>query len=259
MPKVLRIILNVFFAVLLTGGLVTAYLFGEYCRRPLKCTGLNVVIADSSLNRFVSKADIKRYLDKEYGDYVGRHIDSINLVRVEKIIDGRSAVHKSQAYTTKDGILHITVTQRTPIVRFQKEDGGFYADADGFLFPLQSSYSSRVQVVDGDIPLKANSGYKGEVTDEKEKEWLKEVLDVVNYMENSKVWRDKIVQITVGNGGELTLVPREGNERFLFGQPVRIADKFARMEMYYSHILPEKGSQAYRTVSVEYDGQIVCR
>ncbi len=259
MSKTVRIILNIFFAVLLAGGLATAYIFGAAGRMPLRCTGLNVVIADSSVNRFVSKSDIKRYLDKEYGNYVGRQLDSIDLVRVEKIIDGRSAVNKSQAFTTRDGILHVSVTQRTPIVRFQKEDGGFYADAEGFLFPLQSSYSSRVQVVDGDIPLKANSGYKGEVTDAREKEWLSEVLDVINYMEGSKVWRDKIVQITVGNGGELTLVPREGNERFLFGQPVGIEEKFRKMEMYYSHILPEKGSQAYKTVSVEYENQIVCK
>ncbi len=239
--------------------LAVAYFAGVSCRGPLKCTGLNVVIADSAMNRFVTKADIRKYLDKEYGTYMNECLDSIDLTRIEQIIDGRSAVHKSQAYTTRDGLLNVTVTQRTPVVRFQKEDGGFYSDAEGFLFPLQSSYSSRVQVVDGDIPLKANSGYKGEVTDEKEKKWLHEVLEVINYMETDKLWKDKIVQITVMDGGELTLVPREGRERFLFGQPVKIEEKFGKMAMYYSHILPEKGSDAYTTVSVEFDGQIVCK
>ncbi len=259
MSKTVRIIVSVVGALLLAGCLVMAYLAGAACRVPLKCTGLEVVIADSSVNRFVSEDDIKKYLDREYAGYVGLALDSINLVRVEKIIDGRSAVHKSQAYTTRDGILHVSVTQRTPVVRFQKADGGFYSDAEGFLFPLQSSYSSRVQIVDGDIPLKANSGYKGEVSDPREREWLHSVLEVINYMEGSRVWRDKIVQITVSDGGELTLVPREGRERFHFGQPVMIEDKFERMERYYSHILPEKGSEAYTSVSVEFDGQIVCK
>ncbi len=259
MSKTVRIILGIFAVLLLAGGLVAAYIAGTACRMPLECTGLNVVIADSSANRFVSKEDVRKYLDKEYGSYLGCRLDSLDLARMEDIIDGRSAVRKSQAYTTRDGRLNIVVTQRTPIVRFQKQDGGFYADSDGFLFPLQSSYSSRVQVVDGEIPLKANSGYKGEVTDENEKKWLHELLDVINYMEGSKVWKDKIVQITVGNGGELTLVPRKGQERFLFGQPVNIEEKFRKMEMYYSHILPEKGSGAYTRVNVEFDGQIVCK
>ncbi len=259
MSKTVRHIINAVSAVLLAGCLSAAYIFGVSCRKPLECTGLTVVIADSSVNSFVSAADIRKYLDKEYGSYVGEPLDSIDLAKVERIIDGRSAVHKSQAYTTRDGKLNIRVTQRTPMVRFQKSDGGFYADAEGFLFPLQNSYSSRVQVVDGDIPLKANSGYKGELSDEKEKEWLNNILEVIKFMEGSKVWKDKIVQITVHDQGELTLVPREGKERFLFGQPENISEKFRKMEMYYRSILPEKGSDAYTTVSVEYDGQIVCR
>ncbi len=259
MSKAVRLIIIIVSATLLAGVLAVAYVAGTGCREPLTCKELNVVIADSSLNRFVSKNDVKKYLDKEYGTYIGMTLDSLDLARIEGILDGRSAVRKSQAFTTRDGSLNIVVTQRTPIVRFQKQDGGFYADAYGFLFPLQSSYASRVQVVDGEIPLKANSGYKGEVTDEKEKKWLREVLEVINYMEKSKVWKDKIVQITVGNGGELTLVPRDGHEKFLFGQPVGIEDKFRKMEMYYSHILPEKGSEAYTSVSVEFDGQIICK
>lgn len=259
MSKTVRHIINGTSAALLAACLIMAYLSGVSCRAPLKCTGLNVVIADSSVNRFVSKGDVKKYLDKEYGEYIGMHLDSIDLVKVEKIIDGRSAVNKSQAYTTRDGMLNVKVTQRTPVVRFQKSDGGFYADAEGFLFPLQSSYASRVQVIDGEIPLKANSGYKGEISDEKERVWLGKVIDLVNYMENNRTWKDKIVQITVCNGGELIMVPREGSERFHFGQPEDILEKFRKMEMYYTSVVPAKGDKEYSMVNLEYEGQIVCR
>lgn len=259
MSKTVRYILMSIFGVLLAGGLVGAFLCGSESRKPLRCTGLSVTILDSAVNRFVTRADVEKFLKKEYGNYIGQHIDSIDLCKVEKIIDSRSAVFKSEAFTTKDGKLNVTVTQRTPVVRFQKSDGGFYADAEGFLFPLQNSYASRVQIIDGEIPLKANSGYKGEVTDPKEQEWLNKVLNVVNYMETSKVWKDKIVQITVCEGGELKMVPRKGQEIFLFGQPVNIQDKFHRMEMYYSNIIPAKGTDTYSLVSVEYDGQIVCK
>lgn len=259
MSKTIRYIIIAFCGLLLAGGLVAAFLCGSASRAPLKCTGLSVSILDSAQNRFVTKADVEKFLKREYGDYIGRHIDSIDLCKVEKIIDSRSAVLKSEAYTTRDGKLNISITQRTPAVRFQKSDGGFYADAEGFLFPLQNSYASRVQIIDGEIPLKANSGYKGRVTDPKEQEWLERVLAVVNHMESSKVWKDKIVQITVCEGGELKMVPRIGQEVFLFGQPVNIEDKFRRMEMYYSNIIPAKGAQTYTSVSVEYDGQIVCK
>lgn len=259
MSKTVRYLINGISAALLAACLIAAYVSGVSCRAPLKCTGLNVVIADSAVNSFVSAADVKKYLDREYGQYLDMPLDSIDLVKVERIIDGRSAVNKSEAYTTRDGKLNIKVTQRTPIVRFQKSDGGFYADAEGFLFPLQSSYASRVHIIDGDIPLKANSGYKGQLEDEKERLWLEKVLNLVKFMEKSRTWKDKIVQITVCDGGELILVPREGKERFHFGQPDDIQQKFNKMEMYYTAIVPAKEGKEYSMVSLKYDGQIVCR
>ena len=187
MSKIVRHIINGVSAALLTTCLVLAYMSGVSCRAPLKCTGLNIEIADSSINRFVSKADIRKYLDKEYGEYIGLPLDSIDLAKVEKIIDGRSAVMKSEAYVTKDGLLNIKVTQRKPIVRFQKEGGGFYADAEGFVFPLQSSYASYVQIVDGDIPINMKSGHKGMIENPKEKEWFDKVMNVVNFIEGSRI------------------------------------------------------------------------
>ena len=259
MNKVLRHILIGIGGTVLAAGMVIAFTAGVSSRRAILCKGLEINIIDSLHNSFVTKTDIRAYIDKEYGQYIGVPIDSIDLVRIEDIVDGRSAVRKSEAFVTKDGMMHIKVTQRKPVVRFQKADGGFYADAEGFLFPLQSSYASRVQVIDGEIPLKANSGYKGELTDEKEKAWLKNVLNVVSYMENSRIWKDKIVQISVCDGGELVMVPRIGKERFHFGQPDNIEEKFRKMELYYTGIVPAKGDKEYSKVSLEYEGQIICR
>ena len=159
----------------------------------MKCERLEVEIADSLQNSFVTPADVKMYLDKGYGEYVGQPLDSLDLVKMEKIVDGRSAVKKSHAYVTKDGVLHLKVSQRKPVVRFQKKDGGFYADEEGYIFPLQNSYASHVQIIDGNIPLAANSGYKGSIEDPEELMWFRRVMAVVNYMEGSRIWKDKIV------------------------------------------------------------------
>ena len=259
MKRYVKYILLSFCCLCLVACIIVAFTAGVSSRKTITCTGLEVVILDSMQNSFVSRADVKGYLDREYGQYIGTVIDSIDLTKIEDIIDGRSAVLKSQAYVTRNGVLHVDVTQRKPVVRFQKSDGGFYADADGYIFPLQRTYASHVQIIDGNIPLAANSGYKGTIEDPKEKAWFESMMKVVNYIENSRTWKDKIVQITVCEGGELRMVPRRGREIFQFGQPVNIEDKFRRMEMYYSHIIPEKGADTYSWVSVEYDGQIVCK
>lgn len=259
MNSTVRYILTGVCGLVLAACMVMAFTAGTKARKTLTCTGLEVVIIDSMQNSFVTRADVKGYLDKEYGICIGEVIDSIDLAKIEDIIDGRSAVLKSQAYVTRNGVLHIEVTQRKPVVRFQKKDGGFYADAAGYIFPLQRSYASHVHVIDGNIPLAANSGYKGAIEDPKEKEWFDRMMDVVNYIENSKTWKDKIVQISVDEGSDLILIPREGNERFLFGQPTDIADKFQKMEKYYTNIVPAKGEGYYKFVDLKYEGQIVCK
>ena len=116
-----------------------------------------------------------------------------------------------------------------------------------------------MQVIDGNIPLAANSGYKGAIADPKEKEWFESMMNVVNYIEKSRTWRDKIVQISIDQKKDIILIPREGNERFLFGQPTDIKEKFSKMEKYYTHIVPAKGEGYYRIVDLKYEDQIVCR
>lgn len=259
MNRAIRYILYLIFAGVLLTCIFLAVLAGRNSREVILCKGLNVEILDSLENNFVSKEDIKKILGKEYGKYIGIPLDSINLHRIEDIVNGRSAVLKSEAYVTKDSLLNIRVTQRKPIVRFQKKEGGFYADAEGFVFPLQSSYASHVHIVDGDIPINMKSGHKGKIEDKKQKEWFDKVMNVINYMEGNRIWKERIVQIHVSNGGELTLIPREGRERFIFGQPVNIADKFSRMEKYYTTIAPAKPEGHYKTINIEYNGQIVCR
>ena len=259
MKKAVKYILYSILATVILGCIVAAYIAGQQARGPIVCKNIRIEVLDSTVNSFVTASDVRMFLDRSCGRLIGQAIDSIDLTKVEKAVDSRSAVLKSQAFVTRDSILNITVTQRKPVVRFQKNDGGFYADAEGYIFPLQSSYASHVQVIDGAIPLAANSGYKGDIENPAEKAWFRKIMSVVNYMEGSKVWKGKIVQIHVKENGELILVPREGKEKFLFGHPDSLEDKFSKMERYYTTIVPEKGADKYKTVDVRFGNQIVCK
>lgn len=223
-------------------------------RRGKTCQGIKVEITDSLERRFVAKEDVKEWM-QDYGVYIGLPLDSVRLDRIETIMDSRSAVRKSQAWLTEDGYIHIALTQREPIVRFQDGNNGYYADASGFIFPLQSRFTVRVPIVDGALPLKVERGYKGDRSDD---EWLMKMIGMVNYMKGS-VWEGIISQISVNNDGDLILIPREGKERFLFGSPDRAADKFRLVRRYYESIRPNNAEGKYSLVDVRQERQIVCR
>lgn len=259
MNKALKYILLSICGGLIALCIICSYIAGCGYRKSCVCDRLAVTVLDSTVNHFISPKDIRTLLDKTYGEYLGRHADSIDLVKIEEIVQRKSAVLTNEAYMTNDGTLHIDITQRRPVVRFQKKDGGFYADEQGYIFPLQNTYASHVQIVDGNIPLAANSGYKGELTDPKEKEWLEGMVKLVNYMKGKSMWRDKIVQIHISENGNVILIPRVGGEQIIFGQPNGFDNKFGRLEKYYTAIIPEKGTGKYKEVDLRFKGQIICR
>lgn len=228
-------------------------------RRAHTCQGrdrLDVIVADSLERRFVNKDDVAGWLDSEYGTYVGLPLDSVDLGRIERLVQAHSVVRSCEAWLTDDGVLHVELNQRQPVVRFENGDNGFYADATGFVFPLQERGSVDVPVVDGKIPLRIPKGFKGTPADEAEAAWLSQVIGLINTLRGS-VWEKNIVQISVDGKKDLVFTPRQGGERFLFGQPVRVKEKLGLMEAYYTSGLAAKGE--YHTVDVRYRGQLICR
>ena len=226
-------------------------------RRQKTCVGVKVEFADPYT--FVTPEDVEQYLKEGYGAYVGQRLDSIDLLKVEKVLDGKSAIMKTDAFTTPDGYLNIRLFQREPVVRFQKGGYGFYADSEGFLFPLQNNYTSRVPIIDGEIPLEVKAGFKGRPKSDKENEWLSGAIELANYISSSATWSENISQISVRPNGDLVMVPRQGKEKFIFGKLDDIPGKFWKMEKYYTSIAPAREPGYYSSVNVKYKGQIVCR
>ena len=226
-------------------------------RHETTCNGLEAIIADSLERKFITPDDIRDWM-QDYGTYLGLRLDSVDLRRVETIIDGKSSVRKSEAWLTDDGVLHVSITQREPVIRFQGPSGGFYADADGYLFPLQNRHTVRVPVVDGALPLQSGQGFKGLPRTDEEREWVLSMVALVRWLGARKEWNDLVSQITVRRDGNLVLIPREGPERFVFGTPTGIEAKFGRIRKYYESIATsDKGP--YKNVDVRYEGQIICR
>ncbi len=259
MKRAVRISLSA--AVLAAMALLLAVLSKQSgrARHEITCTGLEVKILDSARLGFVSEKDVRDILYSEYGVILGKRIDSISLYKIENILDGRSAINKSQAYTTADGILHVSLTQREPIVMLDRNGTSFYADETGFIFPPVEGYQTKVPVIYGAIPLEIEKGYKGQVKTEKERQWLGGIIEMVEYLEKNRNWNSSIKEIKVEENGDLVFYPIKGKEKFILGRPENFENKFRRLEDYYRYIVPSKEEGYYTIVNVKYDGQIICR
>lgn len=230
--------------------------------RMAACHKVEITITDSLERNFVTRNDVGAILDREYGLIMGKRLDSLNLSRMERILDGRSAILKSQCYTTDDGILHVSITQRDPIVAFNGRGGLFFADETGFIFPAPAGYRSAARLVEGPVPIDYGAGYKGEPAGIREKEWLAGVTALVRKVDGDRIWKGGISSIRSDEKGNISLKPSQGRETFLLGQPFRLKGKFAGMEEYYRYIAParaEEGLMPYRMVDVSIPRKIICK
>ena len=252
MKKQLRIIVFCAVLALLLAALALLAVRARTERAAVLCNGLDVQIIDKY--EFVTPEDVKGFIDRKYGTYIGVRLDSLDLDKMERMLEEKIVVLKSEAWVTRDGMLHVSILQRKPVLRFQRGEQGFYMDRSGYVFPLHKSYTADVPVIEGAIP---------QVESKEGAAWAEGVMQLVEYVQGSKMWKDRISSIGVDKNGDLELRVTDGKERFIIGFPDNLESKFARMGKYYSHILPyiteQKGEGWYKSVNLKYNKQIICR
>jgi len=212
------------------------------------CESLDVQIRGSQ--EFVSEEDVRGRIDAKYGVYIGAPLDSIDLGRIERIMEEQKAIRKCEAWTTRNGVLHVSIEQRVPALRFASGNRGFYIDREGVTIPLHPTYTAPVPVIEGAIP---------DMDDEGSAAWAAGVLEMTDFISSSKTWKDRVEKICVGKGSDLEIRLDGSAERFILGEPDGIRDKFDRIGKYFASIVPAKGEGYYKSVNLKYNHQIICR
>lgn len=223
----------------------------------ITCKEISVRLTDSLL--FVTENDIKNYLNRNYTGLIGERLDSIRLGQIENLLEAKSSINECEAWVDRDGVLHLDVSQRKPVLRFMNGQKGFYIDENAYIFPLHPSYTADVPVIEGNIPVNVSDRFKGEAPKEDERAWLKSVLDLQRFINSSPKYREKVKSIYVNSNSDILLRLLGENETFNIGGPERAAEKFEKIGLYTDRIKPASEEMKYRTVNVKYENQIICR
>lgn len=252
-------LIRIALGVLLAGTLGGAYVLGADKRNDLRCTEISIDIEDSAKLRFVTRNAVLDYLEKDYKGLEGMSADSIDLYKVESILNSRGAIKSSEAYMTNDGTLNISIIQRKPRMMFKGPDYSFYSTSDGFLLPLQPDFNEQLLTIEGNIPIGMSDCMNGRPEEPEKAEWLKRIVQLAGFINNNRVWNEKIGKIESTSSGELIILPKEGREKFLFGHPENILEKFEKIQIYYERITADKGDDRYNVVDLRFKDQIVCK
>ena len=86
-----------------------------------------------------------------------------------------------------------------------------------------------------------------------------DLLRVVRAIEGSEFWKAQVEQIDVTKEGYIQLVPRVGDHLLVLGTADDVERKLDRLMNFYEKGLDNVGWNKYRTISVAYDNQVVCK
>ena len=230
--------------------------------QPLK--EIQISVAEDPDVRFISDADILQLLKDKQLIIQGASLEAVDLNKVESELLNHPAMKRAEAYTSQDGHLYVKVEQRKPLFRVIDARGNtYYIDEDGEYMPLQSSYTCRVPVATGLI--NDNFSIKGmKISDIIANDSLANVAVVDDLFEwMQEIRKDAFLtalteQLDVQDDGTIELIPKTGPESIILGSPQMAEDKLKRLKTFYTKALPAVGWNAYQTINLRYNNQIVC-
>ncbi|MFN5317578.1 MAG: cell division protein FtsQ/DivIB [Bacteroidia bacterium] len=214
--------------------------------------------------RFIADADILQLLKDKQLIVQGLSLEAVDLNKIEIELLNHPAVKRAEAYSSQDGHLYVKVEQRKPLFRVIDARGNnYYIDEDGEYMPLQSSYTCRVPVATGLIH--DNLSIRGmKISDITTSDSLANVAvldDLYEWMQ--QIRKDAFLtalteQLNVQEDGTIELIPKTGPESIILGSTLMAEDKLKRLKTFYTKALPEVGWNAYQTINLRYNNQIVC-
>jgi cell division protein FtsQ len=265
MKKIANILLIVALLAVVAAGVAATLLHAHRQADKVLCTGLRVVIADSSVNRFVRREDIPAIFRRSGITYFGKKIAELPTQEMEKALTERSLIRQANVHTTADGTLHVTVVQRKPIVRVYAGNGqSFYIDDEGFIIRPYSGYTSHVPIANGRIAAPFGSRFTGSMFaffEEKKKRdnLLENLYAFALYISQSPFWQAQIEQIYVATQGKVELIPRVGANVIHLGTFENFEYKLRKLEVMYEKGMALKGWNGYEAIDLSFGNQVVCR
>ena len=362
MHKAIRIVLLTLLWCFVVGFVVLFSGRAKHHRSTTKVCSVSVAITDSMLNEsLVTSEGVCRWIAQSKVPTLGQPIDAVDLASIEQAIRRNGFVERASAYVTYDGVLHISVSQRRPMLRLLVDGFDSYVTADGYIFSAPRQASVYVPVITGEYRPPLPTKYVGSVWDyisqqiaeseqrilelqhekvplfkeekrieelvrdvrrmrtskgifesydnfdrrvaelrahkadlrkkyrymarendkkielvtlrqqaeqDKQKKLMKryedflKLINFVKYIEEDSFWSAEIVQIVASSmsSGDirLELVPRSGRHIVQFGTLENAEAKLDKLLAFYNKGLKNIGWDVYRTISVEYEGQVVC-
>ena len=121
------------------------------------------VVDSSSMGYLVSGRMVRGWIAQSGIKTKGTAVDKVPLTQIEEMIARNGFVERVDAYVSYDGVLHVDISQRKPLVRLLTDGMNAYVTAEGYVFAAPRASSLYVPVVTGSYRPPFPASYVGSV------------------------------------------------------------------------------------------------
>ena len=246
MPRYLTVI----FSLLLAAYLAASLIFIATAQDTQLCRAVEITVEGESDNpngprSFVTSAELARELDSLPAKAPGTALAAINTQEIRKHLLGLDKIENVEVVSLTDGTIRIDVTPIIPVARIFDGRESYYINRVGKRVSADARYHKDVPIIEGHFDSSDTTFTP------------KTLLPLLSYISNDSVWNSYISMIKVQSPTDVILVPIIREHVINFGSPSNFADKFSRLQRFYTEVLPRQGWEKYDTLCLKWDGQLV--
>lgn len=236
----------------LTIGLCLSLLFIEKKHTTLVCKDIEVTIKDEPGQSFITPKEIVDLLQSRHNiSLLKTPLKNINTYAIQNQLKSHPLIKNLLVYKTWSGTLKICLETKYFIARIislmEPNGSQIYLDEQGSLIELKGLPLLRLLVITGKNIVTENRKLRD-----------KGLLALLHYIYQDAFWRRQITSLQVETNGKIILGTQVGGHQVAFGQAENIDEKFEKLRLFYSQVIPYKGWRAYHRVNLEFEGQLIC-
>ncbi len=205
-------------------------------------------------NYFINENDVMHLLTEGGTEKIlGAGYESLSLKKLENRLKTHKFVNGTEVYKDFKGNLFVNITQNRPLARIVRQYSAHaYIGTEGQILPVSERFTARVPLISGPYTDKL---VKQDLT---ETEDGRAIYELLRFIESDPFWKAQIAQLDIDAKGNITMYPQVTKQIIEFGKAGQIEQKFKKLKIFYTKILPGQGWNNYRKVNVKYQDQIIC-
>jgi len=223
-------------------ALTAGTLWARYKLDGEMCTAVDVEVINADSTSFVTPKGVLSDLDHQGMKFVGKRMSDINASDIEKVLSESPYLEFADIVKCQDGRLLIRVSQLLPVMRVFDGDNSYYVNRAGKHMDASLYYHSDVPVVQGHFTKRYPAT---------------KLLPMIDYVSSDSLLNSLVTMYCVRDTNNIIIVPQISGHVVNMGNAMDYENKFAKLKLFYSQVMPKRGWNTFDTISVKWDHQVV--